>query len=568
MARRLDTEEAWAPLPDWLRAYDRAWLKSDVVAGLTAAAVVIPKAMAYATIAGLPLQVGLYTACLPMVVYALLGTSRVLSVSTTTTIAILGAAALGEVAQAHPGVDPATATATLAALVGATLLLARALRLGFLANFISDPVLTGFKAGIGLVIIFDQLPKLLGVHIEKAGFLRDVISVAAHVPETSLPTLAVALGTFLVIGAFEKFAPRSPVPLIAIAAAIAASLLLGLKSMGVSTVGVVPSGFPSLTMPDPSLAFALWPAAAGIALMSFTESIAAARAFARERDPRLDSNRELVAIGAGNLVGGFFGALPSGGGTSQTAVNRSAGAATQAAELVTAAATLATMLFLAPVFTPMPNATLAAVVIAYSIGLISPSELAAIRRVRTLEFRWAVAACAGVVFLGTLNGILVAVLLSMASLLALANNPPLYVLGRKPGTNVFRPRAPDKPDDESYPGLLMVRTQGRVYFGNAPVLGDKLRELVERERPKVLALDCGAIPGFEYTALRMLVAADERLAEEGIELWLVALNPEALEMLKRTPLADKLGRARMHFTLEAAVAAYAQRTSEMRSAKS
>jgi len=317
LERRLGTEEAWAPLPDWLRGYERAWLKADVVAGLTAAAVVIPKAMAYATIAGLPLQVGLYTSFLPMVVYALLGTSRVLSVSTTTTIAILGAAALGAIAQSHPGVDPVTAIATLGALVGATLLLARVLRLGFLANFISDPVLTGFKAGIGLVIVLDQLPKLLGIHIEKAGFLRDAVSIAAHLPETSLPTLAVAIATFAVIGAFEKFAPRSPVPLIAVGAAIAASAYLGLKAMGVSTVGAIPSGFPSLTMPDMSLALALWPAAAGIALMSFTESIAAARAFARERDPRLDSNQELVAVGAGNLIGGFFGALPSGGGTSQ-----------------------------------------------------------------------------------------------------------------------------------------------------------------------------------------------------------------------------------------------------------
>ncbi len=547
------------PAIGWISAYEKSWLKADVVAGLTTAAIVIPKAMAYATIAGLPLQVGLYTAFLPMVVYALLGTSRLLSVSTTTTIAILGATALGAAVQAHPGLSPVTATATLTILVGALLLAARLFRLGFVANFISDPVLTGFKAGIGFVIVVDQFPKLLGIHIDKAGFFRDVVAIAQHVPSTSIATLAVAVGTFAVIGVFEKFVPRAPAPLVAVAGGIAASAMLGLKAQGVSVVGTIPGGFPSLTLPDLSLVLEMWPAAAGIALMSFTESIAAGRAFAREGDPRPDSNQELVGIGAANAIGGLFGAMPAGGGTSQTNVNRGAGARTQAAELVTAAAALATMLFLAPVLAPMPNATLAAVVIAYSVGLISPTELEKIHRVRTMEFRWAFAACLGVMVLGTLNGILVAVLLSMAGLMHLANNPPVHVLGRKPGTHVFRPRTEEHPDDEAIPGLLILRTQGRMYFGNASAFGEKMRALVTQHQPRVCLLDCGAIPGFEFTALRMLVAAEAQLRDHGIELWLAALNPEALEMIRRTPLAETLGRSRMHFTVEDAVAAFQAR---------
>ncbi|HUL56533.1 MAG TPA: SulP family inorganic anion transporter [Usitatibacter sp.] len=547
------------PALDWLKSYERVWFGADVVAGLTTAAIVIPKAMAYATIAGLPLQVGLYTAFIPMAIYAVLGTSRTLSVSTTTTIAILCGAELGEIAATQPEVSLATATATLTMLVGAILLAARVLRLGFLANFISDPVLTGFKAGIGVVIVVDQVPKLLGVHIDKAGFFRDVVSIANHVPDASMATVAVAVATFVVIGLFEKLMPRAPTPLIALGGAIATSVLLGLKAQGVSLVGAIPSGFPTLTLPDASLALDLWAPAAGIALMSFTESIAAGRAFAREGDPRVDSNQELVGIGASNAIGGLFGAMPSGGGTSQTNVNLGAGARTQVAELVTAATSLAAMLFLSPVLAPMPNAALAAVVIAYSVGLISPSEIAAIRRIRTLEFRWALAAFAGVVLLGTLKGILVAVILSMASLMQIANNPPIYVLGRKPGTNIFRPRDPDKPGDETFPGLLIVRTLGRMYFANAPVVQEKLRDLIDREKPKVLAVDCGAIPGFEFTALKMLVEADETLRAKGVELWLVALNPEALELLRRTPLADRLGRERMYFNLEDAVAAYRER---------
>jgi SulP family sulfate permease len=507
------------------RGYQGSWFKADLVAGLTAAAIVIPKAMAYATIAGLPVQVGLYTAFIPMVVYALLGTSSVLSVSSTTTLAILSAAALGEVVQAHPTASLGAATATLCILVGAMLVAARVLRLGYIANFISDPVLTGFKAGIGLVIVVDQVPKLLGIHIDKAGFLRDVVSIGAHVPEASMATLAVAVGTFAVIIVCERFVPRAPAPLVAVAGGIVAATLLGLKAQGVSLVGAIPGGLPALSLPDLSLAPDLWADAAGIALMSFTESIAAGRAFARSGEKRPDSNQELLATGAGNILGGFFSAMPSGGGTSQSNVNLGAGARTQVAELVTAGVALATMLFLAPVMGAMPNATLAAIVIAYSVGLISPSEIAGIRKVRTLEFRWALAALVGVVLLGTLKGILVAVILSMASLLKLANNPPLRVMGRIPGTHFYRPRSEDHPDDESIPGLLIVRTEGRIYFGNASILAEKMRVQVDEAKPKVLLLDGSAIPGLEYTALKMLIEGEARLREEGVELWLAALNP-------------------------------------------
>lgn len=550
------------PAIGWMKAYEGAWLRADVVAGLTTGAIVIPKAMAYATIAGMPVQVGLYTAFLPMVVYALLGTSRMLSVSTTTTIAILGASALGGLGATHPGTGPATAMATLAVLVGAILVAARLLRLGFVANFISDPVLTGFKAGIGLVIVVDQAPKLLGIHIHKEGFFRDVVAIAAHAPETSPATLAVAVATFLLVGLLEKFAPKAPTPLIAVAAGIAASALLGLKAMGVSVVGNIPGGFPAFTMPDTSLLTDLWPAAVGIALMSFTESIAAGKAFARPGDPRTDSNQELLGIGAANVVCGLFGAMPSGGGTSQTAVNLKAGARTQAAALVTAAMTVATMLFLAPAMGAMPNATLAAIVIAYSVGLISLADLESIRRFRRYEFRWAMAAMIGVVVLGTLKGIIAAVVLSMASLLHQANNPPVDVLGRKRGTHVFRPRSPEHPDDESFPGLVIVRPEGRIYFGNAQAVAEKVRALVEPERPAVILVDMGAVPGIEFTALRMLVEAEEKWRERGVEIWLAALNPEVLELVRKTPLAERLGRERMFFTVEEAVAAFESRRVE------
>ena len=542
-----------APARSWLFAYQKDWLKSDVVAGLTAAAVVIPKAMAYATIAGLPVEVGLYTAFVPMVIYAMLGTSRVLSVSTTTTIAILSAAALGGVAPTGDAAALLAASATLGLLVGAILATACVLRLGFVANFISEPVLTGFKAGIGLVIVLDQVPKLLGIHFSKGSFFHNIAAIAGNVPDASMPTIVLGIATIAILALFEKFLPRWPAPLIALAGAIAGVSLLGLD---VHTVGNVPTGLPSITLPHLSLIGALWPAALGIALMSFTETIAAGRAFAAPGDPSLQPNRELLATGLANAGGALLGSMPSGGGTSQTAVNRFAGAQTQMAALVTAAAALATMLLLAPFIARLPDTALAAVVIVYSIGLIKPGEFRAIYHVRRTEFVWALAALAGVVALGTLQGILVAIVLSLIALAYQVADPPVHELGRKPGTNVFRPRSSEHPEDETFPGLLLLRPEGRLFFANAERVAHKIRPVIEASKPRIVALDLGGVFDLEYTALKALTDAEKRNREHGVLLWLVGLNPGVLEMVRRSPLGDVLGRERMFFTLEQAVARY------------
>jgi high affinity sulfate transporter 1 len=547
------------PGTHWLRDYPRAWRRPDLVAGLTAAAVVVPKAMAYATVAGLPVQVGLYTAFVPMVIYALLGSSRPLSVSTTTTLAILTASALGAAAPGGDGAALVAASATLAVLVGAMLLVAAVLRLGFLADFISEPVLTGFKSGIGLVIVVDQLPKLLGVHIEKVGFLRDIASLLGHLPETVLPTLLVGLGVLALIAILEKTAPRAPAPLIAIGAAIAASSLLRLDGAGVALVGEIPRGLPSFVRPQLDLLAALWPGALGIALMSFTESIAAARAFSASDEPRPRPNRELLALGLANVGGGLVGAMPAGGGTTQTAVNRRAGARSQMAELVTAAAAVATLLLLAPVVARMPQAALAAVVVAYSVELIRPADFREIARVRRIEFWWAVIAFGGVVLLGTLRGILVAVIASLVSLAHQAYDPPVYRVGRKRGTSVFRRLSDEHPDDEQWPGLTIVRHEGRLFFANAQRVLERTRDLIGEARPSVILLDCSAIIDIEFTALKMLTEGEEKLRREDVELWLAALNPAVYAMVERSRLGQALGRERMFFHLEAAVEAYEAR---------
>jgi MFS superfamily sulfate permease-like transporter len=305
------------PLLDWLAGYQQGWLRADVVAGLTAGAVVIPKAMAYATVAGLPIQVGLYTAFLPMLIYAVLGTSRPLSVSTSTTLAILAGAELGEVAAGSDTASLLSASAAVTLLVGIALSLAGLLRLGFVANFISEPVLIGFKAGIGVVIILDQIPKLLGIHLQKGGFLANQLRLLEALPDTSLVTLGVAATMMVILVATEHYFPRAPAPLIAVAAGITGVSAFGLQSSGVETVGQIPRGLPSLTWPDFALAGRLWPGALGIALMSFTETIAAGRAFARSGEPPPRPNQELIATGLANAGGALLGAMPAGGGTSR-----------------------------------------------------------------------------------------------------------------------------------------------------------------------------------------------------------------------------------------------------------
>jgi MFS superfamily sulfate permease-like transporter len=441
-------------------------------------------------------------------------------------------------------------------LVGGVLVLASLLRLGFIANFISEPVLIGFKAGIGLVIVLDQVPKILGIHFHKGSFIQNVLGIFQNLSETSMATLAVGLVMIALLFGLEHFVPRAPAPLIVVAVGIASAGLLGLKAHGVELAGQIPSGLPSLVLPDFSLAQKLWPGALGIALMSFTETIAAGRAFIRSDEPPLRANQELLATGLANVGGAVLGAIAVGGGTTQTAVNRLAGARTQVSELVTAGGALVTMLFLSPLIGLMPHATLAAVVIVYSVGLIKPKEFSAIFKVRRVEFHWALVALAGVVLLGTLKGIIVAIVVSLVGLAYQVANPAVYVLGRKRGTNVFRPLSPEHSEDETFPGLLMTRFEGRAFFANADRIAQNMKPLIDAAKPRVVLIDLSGVFDLEYTALKMLIESEKRQRDRGIILWLAGLNPDVFALVQRSPLGETLGRDRMHFNMEEAVAKY------------
>lgn len=546
----------WIPALAWLSTYQWAWLRLDLIAGLTTASVIMPKAMAYAAIAGLPLEVGLYTTFIPLLVYAMLGSSRPLSVSTSATLGIMSFGAIGQVVTGGNTTEVLTAVGTLSVLVGVFLLLAGLLRLGAVASLISAPVLTGFKAGVGLIVILDQVPKLLGLHIEKASFFQDAWALLQHLPQTSLIALLLSIVMLVLMLGLEYFAPKVPAALVTVVVGIAASALFGLGEMGVSVVGTLQGGLPTFELPDLGLVQQLWPAALGIALMSFVESAAAGRAFLHKGEPTPEANQELIATGMANIVGGFFHIMPAGGGTSQTAVNEAAGARTQMAAIFSAAVVLATLLFLAPLIALLPHATLAVVVIVASISLCNPASFIAIRRIRFMEFRWALVAVLGVLLLGTLKGVMVAVLASLAAMLMHANRLPLLELGRKPGTNVFRPRSAEHPEDETFPGLLLLRPEGWIYFGNVARLGEQIHQLRIARAPQVIALHLRAVTDLEYTALQVLSEAIEKLRDAGTTLWLVGMNPEVYKVVQKSGIAARMGRNQMFLNLEEAVAHY------------
>jgi MFS superfamily sulfate permease-like transporter len=365
-----------------------------------------------------------------------------------------------------------------------------------------------------------------------------------------------ALGMLALQLGLQRFLPRVPASLVTVAVGITLSSFAGLSRFGIQLVDKVQPGLPSFALPNSGLFQQLWPAAMGIALMSFVETIAAGQAFRDPEEPRPGPNKELLAIGLANLIGGLFRNMPSGGGTSQTAVNRRAGARTQIAGLVTALAVVAVLFFLASLVHLLPQATLAVIVIVPCLGMIKIPEFRAVWQTRLMEFSWAVASAVGVVLLGTLQGIVVAVLLSLLALSFHGSRRPVFVLGRKPGTDVFRPRCREHPEDESFPGLLLLKTEGMIHFANAKRIGDLIWPLLVEHKPRVLVLDCSAIPDFEYTALKMLVEAEKKLQQSGVVLWLAGLNPEPLQLIQKSALGRTLGRARMYFNLEQAVRSY------------
>jgi SulP family sulfate permease len=544
------------PILPWLRGYQRPWLGKDLPAGLVTAAVVLPQAMAYASLAGLPLEYGLYCALVPMALYALFGTSRPLSVSTTSTISLLTATAI---ASAPTGSNPIAVATTLALMAGVALLLARSLRLGFIEDFISRPILAGFKVGMGLTIAVSQIGKLLGYDVSGTAFVDKIVSAVEGLDQTSVATLALSALVVVALLGLRRIDRRIPGPLIVI---LGGMVLIALTSLeGVATVPPVPGGLPALTLPEPSLMLDLVPAALAIALMSFIESMAASRSFRASGDAPVAANQELAALGAANLGGSLFGAYGAGGGLSQTAVNDDAGAKTQLSSIVVAITTVVVLVFLTDILRYIPEAVLGAVVLVAAFGLMSLSDLRSIGRIQRPDLVFGVVTILAVLAAGVVVGLFVGLIVSLLTMIWMTNHAPIRVLGRKPGTDTFR-ALELHPDDESAPGMLIVRPEAALYFGNAHRFVGRVAEIVDdqEQRPKVVLIDMSVVSNVDTTAFAVGDEQQAQLEDLGTELWYAALTDTALETARRVPSWQERESTKAYVSVAAAVAAFTTRS--------
>jgi sulfate permease, SulP family len=476
------------PLFTSLRGHDTGWLRGDVVAGLTVWAVLVPEALAYASIAGVSPVVGLYAAPGALLLYAAFGSSRHLVVGPMSATAALSAAAVADVAMPNSAGFVAH-TAALAITTGLIALVAGLLRLGFLASFISEPVLKGFIIGLALTIVAGQLPDLFGVEGGGGNFFEKLWHLLSDLDQTSVTTLAVGLASLALVLGLRRFAPAVPGSLVAVLVGIAAVGLLDLDAHGVEIVGQIDSGLPALGTPDVAAAdyLALTPAAAGVMLVGFAEGLGAAKTYAARHHYEVDANRELLGLGAANLGSGLSSGMVVNGSLSKTAVNGSAGARSQVSGLVVAALTILTLLFLTGLFENLPRATLAAVVIAAVIELVDFPALAAIYRIATRELRGiygiaarpdfiaAVAALAGVLVFDTLPGLFIGIVVSLLLLLYRASRPHVAVLGQVPGTPGQYGDIQRHPENELEPGIALLRVEGELFFANADTVRAAVR---------------------------------------------------------------------------------------------
>jgi MFS superfamily sulfate permease-like transporter len=516
--------------------------------------------MAYATVADLPVEVGLYTCMVPMAVYALIGGSRTLSVSTTSTIAILTASTLLAANIAAGSDDPAGALATLTLLVGLILLVARVLRLGVLVDNISEATLTGIKVGVGLTVAAGQLPKLLGIAGDPTAdnFVSEMRAVYDQLGDVSWTTVAFSAATIAVLLGLRRLPPQVPGPLVAVVGGILVGALTTMEEHGLALVGVVPSGLPSPVLPSFDHAESLLAGALAIAIMVFLETLAVARGVRRSSEPPIDNDQELLASGLACTLGAFFRAMPSAGGFSQTAINQRAGARTQLSELVTVVLALACALVLGGVLADLPQATLGCMVVVAVLGLIDPAAFVRYWRLSRLEFWIAVVTAGGGLLLGLLPAVLIGVLLTLGLVLVELDRMGITELQPTVGGADVHPAGRET---APVPGLVVLRPNGPLYTANVRSVSRKVQDAVaDRPGTKVVTLDATTIGGLTLTVVEELKELGHELADDGIELWLAGFPPRALATARQLPRWQELEeRGRIHPTALAAVAAFRAR---------
>ena len=535
------------------------WLRFDLIAGLTVTALVVPKALGYAGIAGVPLQYGLYAAAAGAILYALFGTSRQISTGPSSALAAVAGSAV--LITGVSGSDDAVAlVAAITFVTGILFLLLALLRMGWISQFLSKAVITGFLFGAAIEVVIGELPKITGTSAEGTNAWQDLFSWLRSLPDTDGATLLVGLISLGVIFGLRRVAPRVPGALVLVVGGLVASAVFGLGERGLALVGDVPSGLPSLALPDLQFVLENLPvigaASIGLLLIGFSQSAGDARAFAARHKYRVDINQESVAQGISNLGSGLVQGIPVSTSLSASSLNDASGARTPVASLTTGALIILTLLFLAPLFSDLPKAVLAAIIIeAVVMGMMDLPEMRRLHRVARVDFWIAVAAILGVLSAGVLAGVIIGIVLSIVWLIYISATPHMQVLGRQSGTQVFW-GVDDHPDSETYPGLLVLRFDAGLFFASSDALADRLSELNHQADPQLhtIVLDFEGVNFIDSQGADKVAEILDWAISHDIELRLTRVKTRVLEVLRRDGFIDRLGESRIYGNIYEAAA--------------
>jgi SulP family sulfate permease len=560
----------YLPILRWLPNYDRSWLAADLLAGLTLWGLVVPEAMAYAGVAGLPPQAGLYTLLAALLVYALFGTSRHLVVqATSATAALLASAVVATlittevITDTLAPVDPQIYqqyAAAFALVVGVIFLLAGIARLGFITQFLSKPVMSGFITGLALFVAVGQLNKLFGVEKPEGNTLEKLIGIIRELPQANWVTFAVGISALGLLFLLPRLNRKFPAGLVVLFGYIALSTVLNLETKhGVEIVGTLPQGLPSFSIPKVPLTaiLAMILPAVGVLLLAYSEALGVAREFAEKHGYEVDPNQELNAHAVANIVSSLFGGMIAAGSMSASAVKDGAGARSQLTNLVTWVATIVTVLFLTPLFKNLPEAVLAALIIHAVSHILASRKLQQIRLVSKTEFGLAVLTFLGVVLVDVLQGMIIGLLASLLLVIYQSSRPHLAILGRVPGVADAYADLQRHPEIVPVPGILIFRIDTQLYYANALTVRDQIKTILEESDPPPRAVLFDAINqnALDLTSAEVLMGLVKELHAKGISFHVAGARTTIIEFARKTGLVDVIGEDHIHRTMDEAVQA-------------
>jgi SulP family sulfate permease len=556
-----NTLHKFLPITAWLPKYQRAWLRTDLLAGLAVWALTVPQAMAYSSIAGVPAVYGLFSIPLAVIAYAIFGTSRTLSIGPGTGVAIISAATVGALAT-QGSEEFLELTFAMALLVGLLYVFFGLLRLGWVADFLANPVLKGFMQGLALVVLVGQVTKIFGVEGGSGNFFQELWAIIIQLPQANLVTTIIGLSSLALLFVFKRFIPGAPGALITVVLAILLTTIFGLTEFGVDVVGVIETSLPPLGLPNVALGdlAALVPGALAIIMVGYAKSLGMAKTATETTGEKIDSNQELIALGMSNAGSGFSSGYVVVGSMSRTSLVYGSGGRTQVALLVNGGLVILTLLFLMPFFQNLPDATLGAIVIHAMIGLLEPSYFRQLYRISRPEFWYSMAAFLGELFLGTLPGVFLGVSLSVLGLIRQVTRPGTAIIGRMPDKETYRD-VTLYPEAETVPGLLIFRFDAPIIFSNSTVFTNEIQRYIEAAEMKVkqVLVNAETMNNIDTTGSDMLIKLREELEKAGIMLAFAKVKDPVREMMRLSGVEEAIGADNFYASVSEGVRAFIAR---------